>query len=284
MTSALELSLLAALALVGLGLGAGVLGALVGVGGGIVIVPALVVAFGIDVRIAVAASLLSVVATSVAAGSVHLGSGLANLRLGLRLEVVTTAGAIAGGLVATSIPTEVLSFLLAGVLLLTVALLLRRGRDGAPAAVAAAELRRPSPLAGSYTDGYSGQIVVYDVERLPAGAAVSGVSGAISGMLGVGGGFLKTPAMNLLMGVPLKVAAATSNFTVGITALASLSVYVTRGLFHPYLAALLATGVALGALWGARLQHRSSPRRLKQVLAAVLVFAAVQVIMDATGG
>ena len=277
------------LGLLGLGLGAGLLGALVGIGGGVVIVPALLLVFGFDVRIAVATSLLAVVGTSVAAGSLNQASGLANLRIGLSLELVTILGGIAGGLVATAIAPHLLGALL-GVLLGVTAVLLLRGRQeegeglevsGAPEGDDATQA--PGHLGGTYRDGHSGQVIAYDAERVPATSAIAFGAGTLSGLLGVGGGFLKVPAMNLVMGLPLKVAAATSSFMVGITALASLFIYVARGYFYPYLAAPVAVGVLIGGIAGARLQHRSSPRALRLVLAVVLALVALQLLLRAAG-
>ena len=274
-----------------LGVGAGTLGALVGLGGGVVVVPVLILVFHLDVRVSVATSLLAVIATSVAAGSVHLGSGLANLRVGLRLELATAGGGIVGGLVATAVAPEALSFLL-GVVLAATAVLLLRGRDSEePLADSDDGPRGPDRphqavgrLAGSYRDGYSGVVRSYEAERVTAGSALAFAAGGLSGMLGVGGGFLKVPAMNLLMRLPLKVSTATSNFMVGITALASLFIYLSRGYFYPYLAAPVAGGVMLGALAGTRLQDRSAPRSLRRLLGAILALIAVQLSIDAFGG
>ncbi len=282
------------LALLVLGLGAGTLGALVGIGGGVVIVPALLLLFGFDVRVAVATSLLAVVATSVAAGSLSQGSGLANLRIGLSLELATITGGIAGGLAATAIAPQVLSTGL-GILLGVTAVLLVRGRDahdatgdrvpaaGVPVTADAAATHAVGRLGGSYRDGHAGRAVAYRPTRVPAGSALAFGAGALSGLLGVGGGFLKVPAMNLVMGLPLKVAAATSAFMVGITALASLFIYVARGYLYPYPAAAVVIGVLLGAVAGTRLQHRSSPRALRIVLAAVLGVVSVQLMLGVAG-
>jgi uncharacterized membrane protein YfcA len=289
------------------GAGAGFIGALVGIGGGIIIVPALVIGFGLDMRDAVAVSLISVVATSTAAGSVYVGRGLANMRLGMTLEVVTTLGGMAGGMVALVVPTSVLAALFAGILVVT-AVLLARGRDreghgggsrkGSPPARAgvageageAGEASQPAGweergrLAGAYHDAALGRLVHYEVTRLPLGGAISFVAGAMSGMLGVGGGFLKVPAMNLGMRVPMRVAAATSNFMIGVTASASLSVYLARGYVRPLLAAPVVIGVVFGSLAGTRLAHRAPVRVLKWVLAALLVTVAVQMGLRAMGG
>ena len=279
------------LGLLVLGLGAGTLGALVGIGGGVVIVPVLLLVFGFDVRVAVATSLLSVVGTSVAASSAQIGFGATNLRIGLTLELATITGGIIGGLIATAIAPDFLSILL-GVMLAMTAVLIVRGRDehGSTDADDADDADRPAEahqavgrLAGSYRDGHTGRLVAYQAQRMPATSAVALGAGVVSGMLGVGGGFLKVPAMNLVARLPLKVSASTSNFMVGITALASLFIYVEAGYFHPYAAAPVVVGVMTGALLGARLQHRSSPRLIRVVLAVVLAVVAVQLLLKAAG-
>ncbi len=281
------------LGLLGLGLGAGVLGALVGIGGGVVIVPVLLLVFGFDVRIAVATSLLAVVGTSVAAGSAQLGTGMANLRLGLSLELASITGGIAGGLIATAIAPGVLSALL-GILLGMTAVLLLRGRDEHGRADAAEQANvagaRPvtgeqavGSLSGAYLDGNTGELVAYEATRVPAGSVIAFGAGTVSGLLGVGGGFLKVPMMNLVMRLPLKVSAATSNFMVGITALSSLSIYIARGYLYPYAAAPVVIGAMVGALSGTRLQHRSPARRLRLVLASVLAVVAAQLLLQTLG-
>ncbi len=272
-------------ALAVLGLGSGWLGALVGIGGGVVIVPALVLGFGLDVKTAVTASLVSVIATSTAAGSVYVGRGLANMRLGMTLEVATTVGGLAGGLVATVVPSTILGGVFAGVMAVTAALMFREGpgsetvTDEAPETGSGWE--EPGRLAGACLD--VGGLVPYEAHRLPFGAGVSLVAGSISGMLGVGGGFLKVPAMTLGMGVPMKVAAATSNFMIGVTAAASVFIYFRAGYLEPLVAAPVALGVTVGALAGTRAAHRATPRTLRRILAVVLIGVAVQMALDAGG-
>lgn len=286
----MTLSLLTILALLVCGFAAGTVGALVGLGGGVLLVPILVLGFGVPMKVAVATSLVSVIATSTAAGSVWVGKGLANMRLGMTLEMTTTLGGIAGGLVAAAIAPSVLSGLFAALMLVT-ALLLLRAKDQAPApapeeAAPERELmghEAKGTLGGSYFDGYSGRLYEYRVERLPLGSAISFVAGILSGMLGVGGGFMKVPAMTLAMGVPIKVAAATSNFTIGITAVSSLVVYLERGFVHPLLAAPVALGVVGGALLGTGLAKRFSPKRLRHVLCFILVAISVQMALKTAG-
>lgn len=304
-----------AIGLAGLGVFAGWLGAVVGIGGGVVIVPALVLAFGFDTKVAVATSLVAVVATSVAAGSAYAGAGQTNMRLALILEIATTVGGLVGGLVAVLIAPGVIDGLFAVVMLVT-AVLVFRGRDEhgettgartgteepepahaqsepAPAQAAEANAMLESGdrvgweerghLGGVYLDQSGGGVVRYRAVRLWIGWAVSLLAGMLSGLLGVGGGFLKVPAMNLGMKVPIKVAAATSNFMIGVTAVASLFVYFARGYVLPFAAAPVALGIAVGAYGGAKSSQRVSAKALGRILAAILVFVAVQMGLKAAG-
>ncbi len=270
------------------GVFAGVLGALVGIGGGVILVPVLSLAFGIDVRIAVATSLVSVIATSTAAGGVYVGSGLTNMRLGMALEVTTTLGGITGGLVAVLIPVSALQVAF-GLMLIVTSVLMIAGRDSAKkkaaggGATTAHGYEERGALAGAYFDQREGQLVHYRAERLAIGSSIALLAGAVSGMLGVGGGFLKVPAMNLGMRVPIRVAAATSNFMIGVTAVASLVVYFARGYVHPTIAAPVVLGVIVGSLAGTRLAQRVHPKALRYVLAVVLVGVALQMLLKGSG-
>lgn len=292
----MSLDLTTVMELLGLGVFAGILGALVGIGGGVIIIPFLVLAFGINIKVAVATSLVAVVATSTAAGSVYVGKGLSNMRLGMTLEIATTIGGISGGLLAVLISAHVLAGLFAVMMIVTAVLMVRgsehQSRPAAPAANAPPEQRQQEGrdgweevgrLAGAYHDPYQGKMIHYEVIRLPLGAAVSLCAGIISGMLGVGGGFIKVPAMTLGMRVPIKVAAATSNFMIGVTAISSLFVYLARGLVYPYIAAPIAIGITGGAFWGTAFANRVSPRILRLILAAVLVIVSVQMGLKAWG-
>jgi hypothetical protein len=270
------------------GVAAGWLGALVGIGGGIIIVPALVLGFGVDFQVAVATSLIAVIATSTTAGSVYVGMGLANMRLGMTLEVATTIGGVAGGLAATVLSASLLGGVFSVVMLATSLLMLRGARRPPerlvePSEVGALGWEEPGTLAGAYFDHNRGGMVRYRVTRLPVGSMVSFLAGGLSGMLGVGGGFLKVPAMNLGMGVPIKVAAATSNFMIGVTAVASLFIYFARGFVQPLLAAPLALGVVAGSWAGTRTSDKAQPAMLKRVLAAILVLVAIQMALRTIG-
>lgn len=282
-----------------LGMLAGGIGALVGVGGGIFIVPALILFFGIDIKYAVAASLLAVVATSTAAGSVYVGRGLTNMRLGMTLEVSTTLGGIAGSFLVLWISQSLL-LLCFSLLLSVVAFLTLRSKETARVAANEATPESPSTnlqvdnkvsvnavatetthkmrqgrFDGTYFDSHLKQAINYQTKWLPFGMIISFFAGIISGMLGVGGGFMKVPAMNLGMKVPIKAAAATSNFMIGVTAASSLYVYFAHNLIQPMIAAPLVCGAVVGTFLATRASHLVSAAALKKVLSVIMFFVSV---------
>ena len=272
------------LLMVAAGIGAGVFGSLLGLGGGILIVPILTLGFGLDLREAVGVSLISVIMTSSAAAGVYLERHVANMRLGMTLELFTAIGALIGGSIAFLLAENVLEGLFA-VLLGYVAFTMARPRteighdtstldidpddDAQPAA-------EPSAL-----DRQSGQ--GYRVRNLGLGIVGAGFAGIVSALLGIGGGIIKVPLMNIGMGVPLRVATATSNMMIGITAAASAIIYVARGGIDVYSAAPTAIGVFLGATAGSRLAHRVDLRILRWLFVAVLVYTAIQMLLRAVG-
>jgi uncharacterized membrane protein YfcA len=272
-----------------LGCASGALGATTGIGGGVVIVPALTIAFGFDFATAVAASLAAVVATSTAAGSGYVAQGLTNMRLAMTLEVATTLGGITGGFLGLLLPERTLSGIF-GAAMLATALLVSRGRgehgDAPPGDLTRSEADIPAdtgPLDARYQDPGSRSKVVYRVRHVPSGMGASYGAGIASGLLGVGGGFIKVPTMSIVMGVPIKVAAATSNFMIGVTAVSSLLVYLGRGELHPALTTPLVLGTVAGAIAGSRLQNRIPSRHIRNALALILIFAAIQMSLRAAG-
>ncbi len=279
--------LLALVGLILLGLLSGSLGALVGIGGGVVIVPALTLLFGFDIKTAIAASLVAVVVTSITASGRYVRLGLVNTRLALTLELATALGGLTGGFAGTLVPSGVLSVVF-GVLLVVTGILSLRGRGEHGEQVGAAGVEQAGwetsrPLGGAFWDERTRSMVSYTARRLPIGEGVSFVAGLASGLLGIGGGVLKVPAMNLGMDVPVKVAAATSSFMIGVTATAGLSVYLGRGFVHPGVAAPLALGVLTGALAGARFAGSASPRALRTILGVILVLVAVVMVVRGLG-
>ena len=261
---------------------AGAFGALLGLGGGVLIVPLLTLGFGLPLREAVGASLVCVIVTSSAAASVYLQRDVANLRLGMTLEMFTASAALAGGLVAFALPDRVLALMFAA-LLLYVAATMARGR-GAELGVKPApddrEALAPAP-AEAPGNGLAASLSGpgYRVRNLGRGVLGSLVAGIVSALFGVGGGIVKVPLMNLAMGVPLRVATATSNLMIGVTASAGGLIYLLRGGIDPYVAAPLAVGVFAGASLASRMADRVDLRLLRVLFVAVLVVTATQMAL-----
>jgi hypothetical protein len=263
--------------LIAAGIGAGAFGSLLGLGGGVLIVPILTLGFGLPLREAVAASLVCVIVTSSAAASVYLQRDAANLKLGMTLEMFTAASALAGGLVAFALPDRALALMFAA-LLLYVSVTMVRGRgvetgDGGDAAAEDPD-GSPPPRGDDLAAGLSGP--GYRVHNLRLGVVGSLFAGLVSALLGVGGGIVKVPLMHLGMGVPLRVATATSNLMIGVTASAGGLVYLLRGGIDPYVAAPTALGVFVGASVAARLADRVELRWLRALFVFVLLFTAAQ--------
>jgi uncharacterized membrane protein YfcA len=254
------------LLMVGSGAAAGLFGSLLGLGGGVLIVPLLTLGFGLPLREAVGVSLVSVIMTSSAAAGVYLERHVANLRLGMNLELFTALGALVGGSVAFLLDERLLALLFA-VLLAYIAFTMIRRRQGPEA--------EPTGDEGA-PDGY----VVRNMGKGVVGATFAGV---VSALLGVGGGIIKVPLMHLTMGVPLRVATATSNLMIGITAAASAVIYLLRGEIDPYVAAPTAIGVFLGATLGSRIAPRIDLRYLRALFVVVLIYVAIQMFLKAIG-
>ena len=273
------------------GVGAGLFGSLLGLGGGILIVPLLTLAFGLPLLTAVGISLICVIVTSSAAAGVFLERRVANLRLGMTLELFTACGAMVGGLVAFLLPERLIEGLFT-VLLVYVAVTMIRRRDAPrsrPAEVAVGESSvvtpvaapgpEPEPAPRAFIDQLSGPD--YRVRRLGFGVIGSVFAGIASALLGIGGGLIKVPVMHVIMGVPLRVATATSNLMIGITASASAIIYLLRGGIDPYAAAPTAIGVFIGASVGSRIASRIDLRVLRGLFVAILLYTAWQMLQRA---
>jgi uncharacterized protein len=285
------------LLMLGGGVVAGIFGSLLGLGGGILIVPLLTLAFGLPVREAVGVSLICVIMTSGASAAVYLERDVANLRLGMLLELFTAMGAVVGGAVAFLIDDQALAGLFAA-LLLYVAWTMARGARSAkpvpplePAAPMAiedpgdddgpADPPPAAPTRATLVERLSRP--GYTVRRLRLGAAIGVVAGVLSAILGIGGGIVKVPSMHLLMGVPLKVATATSNLMIGITASTSAIVYLARGGIDVYAAGPTAVGVFIGATIGSRGAARVNVRVLRWLFVLVLLYTAFEMAQRAAG-
>ena len=244
------------------GAAAGMFGSLLGLGGGVLIVPLLTLVFGLELREAVGVSLVSVIMTSSVAAGVYLERHVADLRLGMRLELFTAIGALVGGSIAFLIDERLLALLFAG-LLAYVAISMLRARE--------------------FSAAEAGDGTTYEVRHLPLGVVGATGAGVVSALLGVGGGIIKVPLMHLGMGVPLRVSTATSNLMVGITAAASAVIYLIHGEVDPYVAGPTAIGVFLGASAGSRIAHRVDLRVLRFLFVAVLLYTAVQMLLRVVG-
>lgn len=258
-----------------IGASTGLVGAMLGLGGGVFLVPLLTLALGVPIRAAVAASLVSVIASASASATVNLNRGLVNLRLGLVLEVATSVGGLAGGLTAARLSTRQL--FLAFALTLSVMGLVMVLRSGRRNVITDTSLD-PGTLGGRLREGAA--LYVYRVRRLPVGLLSSLAAGAISGLLGLGGGIIKVPFLNSFCGVPIRVAAATSTFMIGVTAAASAIVYFTRGDMALPLTAAVALGALPGSLLGARLSERVEARALKMLMAVVLLLVGARMAVE----
>lgn len=262
---------------------AGTLGALVGLGGGVLIVPLLTVGMGVDIRYAIGASIVSVIATSSGAAAAYVRDRITNLRVGMVLELATTTGAIAGAVLAGMVSAQLLYVVFGTVLAVSVLPLVVRFGEELPQAVSPDPLARRLQLEGEYYDAVLGRPVFYTATRVPLGFAVMWLAGLLSGLLGIGSGAFKVLAMDTAMRLPMKVSTTTSNFMIGVTAAASAGVYFSRGDIQPIIVAPVALGVLLGALAGSRLMHRFSSASLRKIFVPLVVLVAAEMILRGVG-
>jgi uncharacterized membrane protein YfcA len=262
-------------------LAAGFLGSLAGLGGGVVIVPMLVLGFHVDVHYAIGASLISVIGTSCGAQAAHRREGFSNTRIGLFLEIATTLGAICGAVLATSTPTKWIAIVFGCVLLYSASSSVRSKKQDAaqrtPDALAT-KLR----LVGHYPQ--EGKLVPYSARRVPLGFGLMFGAGTLSGLLGIGSGAVKVLAMDEAMQLPFKVSTATSNFMIGVTALASAGVYLSRGYINPAVAMPVTIGVLLGSLLGARVLQKAKVNVMRIVFAGVIALLGAEMIFNGLTG
>jgi len=268
--------------LIGFGsLAAGFLGSLTGLGGGIVITPLLTVLFGVDIRYAIGASLVSVIATSSGAAAAYVKEGFTNIRIGMFLEIATTVGAVVGASVASRLPVSTISVIFGIVLLFSAYASTRPApkisSDGSPDRLA--ELLKMDSTYPTLRG-----VERYHVRGVPAGFSLMFVAGGLSGLLGIGSGALKVIAMDQAMRIPFKVSTTTSNFMIGVTAAASAGVYLQRGYIDPGLTMPVMLGVALGALLGARVLARTRTAALRVVFGIVVAVLAFEMIYHGITG
>jgi len=260
---------------------AGFLGALTGLGGGVVVVPALTLALGVDMKYAIGASLVSVIATSSGAAAAYVREGLSNIRIGMFLEIATTMGAILGAFLASRVSSHALAIVF-GIMLLQAAYLSFRGQPEDTKRVRSDALARRLRLGGAYP--VAGSRESYGVRNVPAGFAMMFGAGALSGLLGIGSGAIKVIAMDRMMRIPFKVSTTTSNFMIGVTAAASAGVYFREGYINPQVAMPVMLGVLTGALVGAKLLVHLHVKTLRTVFAAVILALAIEMLVKGITG
>ncbi|MFD0896753.1 sulfite exporter TauE/SafE family protein [Loigolactobacillus binensis] len=273
------------LMILGVGLLAGILGAILGIGGGIIITPILTLGFGLDIKYAIGASVISVIATSSGATIAYIKDDLLNLRVAMFLEIGTTIGAIVGAVLVGVVQPNFLYVLFGGLLLFSSWNMYRKLRAG----VEVLHKTKPDPIAAklrlnsSYFDKNTQQQVDYQVEHIPGGLSVMFGAGLASGMLGIGSGPFKVMAMDTVMKMPLKPSSATSNLMMGVTAAASATVYFFNGAILPQIAAPLAVGVLIGATLGTRIMQRLPARWIRMIFVPLLLYIGGQMILKGFG-
>jgi uncharacterized membrane protein YfcA len=261
---------------------AGIFGAILGLGGGILIVPTLTLLFGINIRYAVGAGIISVIATSSGASAAYVRDRVANVRVAMFLEVATTLGALSGALLSSHVPTRILFFIFSMILFYSAWMMSRKKESH--------EIRQTQDswstrlkLNSIYYDPAIKKNVPYAVENIPQGFFMMLGAGLLSALLGVGSGSLKVTAMDMTMKLPIKVSSATSNLMMGVTAAASAGVYFMRGEIQPLLVVPVALGVLVGALIGSRLMMKINSASLRKFFMAVLLVIALQMSLRAFG-
>jgi uncharacterized protein len=260
---------------------AGFLGALTGLGGGVIVVPALTLALGVDMKYAIGASLVSVIATSSGAAAAYVREGFSNIRIGMFLEIATTLGAIAGAFLASRVSTHALAIVF-GFMLLQAAYLSFRGVPENAEHVESDTLAARLRLGGAYPVAGSPQ--KYGVRHVPGGFAMMFGAGALSGLLGIGSGAVKVIAMDRIMRIPFKVSTTTSNFMIGVTAAASAGLYLNHGYINPRVAMPVMLGVLVGALLGAKLLVQLRVKTMRILFGVVILALAIEMIVNGITG
>ncbi|MBB3131630.1 hypothetical protein FHS19_006353 [Paenibacillus rhizosphaerae] len=262
---------------------AGIVGSVLGLGGGIIVTPALTLLFGVSIEHAIGASIISVIATSSGSAIAYIRDRITNLRVGMFLEIATTIGAITGAFIGGIIAPDLL-YIIFGLLLVYSAFnMIKNKSGGAAGEVSMSPAAKKLRLEGSYYDKAIKQDVPYHAGNVYGGSSVMYGAGIVSGLLGIGSGSFKVLAMDVFMKLPLKVSTATSNFMMGVTGAASAGVYLLRGDIDPHIAGPVALGVLAGATLGAQIMQRLKSKTIRLLFIPVLVYVAVQMILEGVG-
>lgn len=260
---------------------AGIIGSLSGLGGGIVVIPLLSIVLGVDIHYAIGAALVSVIATSSGSAAAYVKEGIANMRLGMFLEIATTAGAVAGALISSAAPSSFIAILFGLALIFSAGNSLRKKEEQV--------VEQSSPLAISlklpsdYPDN-KGEKINYGTKNVVGGFGMMGLAGMLSGMLGIGSGAFKVIAMDTIMKIPFKVSTTTSNFMMGVTALASCVIYIQKGYIVPDICLPVMIGVLSGAIIGSKILMSTDPKKLRTFFAVIIFFLAANMIYSGIKG
>jgi len=261
---------------------AGAIGAIVGLGGGFVVIPVLTIGLGVDIHFAIGASIVSIIATSSGAAVTYVKDKLTNMRLGMFLEIATTSGAIAGAAISAYTNSMVLEIVFGAALLISlVPLVMKIGEDIPPIPELRGLAKRLS-LKGSYKE-LDGSQINYNATRPGLGLVGMVAAGMISGLLGIGSGSFKVLSMDLAMKLPMKVSSTTSNFMIGVTAAASAGIYYARGDVNPLIVAPVTLGILIGAFIGTRILLRTRNPVVRKLFAVVLALTAIEMVLRAFG-
>lgn len=239
---------------------AGIIGSLSGLGGGIVVIPLLTILLGVDIHYAIGAALVSVIATSSGSAAAYVKEGIANMRLGMFLEIATTAGAVIGALISTAAPSSSIAILFGCALIFSAANSLRKKEEHI--VTESSKLAERLKLPSTYPV-VKGQEVAYGTKNVIGGFSMMGLAGVLSGMLGIGSGAFKVIAMDTIMRIPFKVSTTTSNFMMGVTALASCVIYLQKGYIVPDICLPVMIGVLIGAMIGSKILMATDPKKLR---------------------
>lgn len=254
----------------------GFLGALLGLGGGIIVVPALTLIFGVDIRYAIAASLISIIATSSGAAASFLKDHLTNLRLAVLLELGTVAGAMSGFLIASHIQASWLYLLFGSFLFFSAVMMLKKKSDS-PTTIDHPWSQKLK-LSGKYTNEL-GEHIIYKIANVPLGLSIMYLAGILSALLGIGSGIFKVLAMDGAMKIPMKISSATSNFMIGVTATASAGAYFLRGDIRPEIATPVSLGIIIGSWIGARMMPKIPTHIIRKLFVVILSIVSIQMIL-----
>jgi uncharacterized membrane protein YfcA len=275
--------ILTAIEILAFSLIAGFLGSLLGLGGGIIIIPTLTLLMGIDIKYAIGASIVSVIATSSGSAIAYLKDKITNVRVGMFLEIATTTGALTGAFIAGLVSTKYL-YIIFGLLLLYSAFnMFKKRKQELPKDFESHPIALKLKLPGSYYDKAISEEIHYNVTGVYGGFGMMYVAGVISGLLGIGSGVFKVIAMDSFMKLPMKVSTATSNFMIGVTAAASAAIYLSRGDIDPKIAAPVALGVLIGASIGTKIMQRLKSSTLRMIFIPVLLYVSIQMIVKGVG-